>query len=33
MPGLLLADADGVPTAQAEAVLRGGAALPMLAGS
>lgn len=29
LPGLLLADADGRPTAQAEAVLRHGAALPL----
>jgi tRNA1(Val) A37 N6-methylase TrmN6 len=29
LPDLLLADADGRPTSQAEAVLRGGAALPM----
>jgi tRNA1(Val) A37 N6-methylase TrmN6 len=31
LPGLLLADARGKPTAEAEAVLRGGAALPLLA--
>jgi tRNA1(Val) A37 N6-methylase TrmN6 len=29
LPGLLLADAHGKPTAEAEAVLRGGAALPL----
>ncbi len=29
LPGLLLADAQGAPTDQAEAVLRGGAALPL----
>lgn len=29
LPGLLLADARGKPTAEAEAVLRGGAALPL----
>ena len=29
LPGLVLADADGKPTAQAEAVLRDGAALPL----
>jgi tRNA1(Val) A37 N6-methylase TrmN6 len=32
LPGLLLADAEGNPTPQAEAVLRGGAALPMTVG-
>jgi tRNA1(Val) A37 N6-methylase TrmN6 len=32
LPGLVLADADGRPTAQAEAVLRHGAALPFAAG-
>ena len=32
LPGLLLADAEGKPTPEAEAVLRGGAALPMTAG-
>jgi tRNA1(Val) A37 N6-methylase TrmN6 len=31
LPGLTLADADGRPTAQAEAVLRHGAALPLAA--
>jgi tRNA1(Val) A37 N6-methylase TrmN6 len=30
LPGLLLARADGRPTAEAEAVLRGGAALPLV---
>ena len=30
LPGFVLADADGKPTAQAEAVLRDGAALPLL---
>ncbi len=29
LPGFVLADADGKPTAQAEAVLRDGAALPL----
>ncbi|MGH6671575.1 MAG: tRNA1(Val) (adenine(37)-N6)-methyltransferase [Xanthobacteraceae bacterium] len=29
LPGLLLADRNGKPTAQAEAILRGGAALPL----
>jgi len=29
LPGLVLADADGKPSRQAEAVLRGGAALPL----
>ena len=29
LPGLLLADAQGKPTAEAEAILRGGAALPL----
>ena len=31
LPGLLLADGQGRPTAEAEAILRGGAALPLLA--
>jgi tRNA1(Val) A37 N6-methylase TrmN6 len=29
LPGLMLNDAAGNPTAEAEAILRGGAALPM----
>ena len=29
LPGLVLADNDGRPTPQAEAVLRGGASLPL----
>ena len=29
LPGLMLNDADGQPTAEAEAILRGGAALPL----
>ena len=31
LPGFLLANADGKPTAEAEAVLRGGATLPLAA--
>jgi tRNA1(Val) A37 N6-methylase TrmN6 len=33
LPGLLLADADGKPSEAAEAVLRGGAVLPLAAAS
>jgi hypothetical protein len=29
LPGFVLADRDGKPTAEAEAVLRGGASLPL----
>jgi hypothetical protein len=29
LPGLILNDSAGVPTAQAESVLRGGAVLPL----
>jgi tRNA1(Val) A37 N6-methylase TrmN6 len=32
LPGLILADAEGKPTPEAEAVLRHGAALPLMAG-
>jgi tRNA1(Val) A37 N6-methylase TrmN6 len=32
LPGLLLNDADGKPTREAEAVMRGGEALPLIAG-